>query len=348
MLAVPTPIVDQENLIPVSTPYHIKTTYSNFTHVMLSLWVWTGELTSIYYDDVPPNIILYKQKVSTTDTYVIFELDEYIKSYITPTFNYRADTVPTISDEGVYVQFQVDFFLNPSGPEATPIHRQTYSTKFATLGYNWNFEGQLELSDTPSFGPVSTVTGAHYDSKIRYINRSFNLSEDIEETSAVLSVSQFVPTTNLKCAKEPYLIVFLNKLGLFEYFQPYGKITISDAIKREDYTRTFRDPTTFSNSITHQVKQYNLDVKQSWVINTGLINESLGQKVEEILYSPMVYLIEFFDFRGTVSGYYNYFRQIPVIVTDTDFTRKTRLNDKSKISYNIKFEETTSKVRNIR
>ena len=100
----------------------------------------------------------------------------------------------------------------------------------------------------------------------------------------------------------------------------------------------------------------------------------MGQLVEEILYSPFVYLVEFgkelapvgtaitvdttlysvdttlisADNSGQLFGGYTTFRQIPVNVIDTDFGRKTRINDKNKINYNIRFEESTNKILNIR
>lgn len=102
------------------------------------------------------------------------------------------------------------------------------------------------------------------------------------------------------------------------------------------------------------------------------------EEVRQIVLSPKIYLI---DFLGDVQdnstvgitiddnftsidnliisidsmtvganylGYYKTHRQIPVILTDTDFQIKTRLNDKNKIDYNLKFEITTNLINDLR
>jgi hypothetical protein len=100
--------------------------------------------------------------------------------------------------------------------------------------------------------------------------------------------------------------------------------------------------------------------------------------VEELIYSPKIYLIRFkgdlelvttvgitidstlitidneiitIDNQTITAEYIGSFKthqQIPVIITDEDFTRKTRLNDKISIDYNLNFEETNNKILNIR
>ena len=45
-------------------------------------------------------------------------------------------------------------------------------------------------------------------------------------------------------------------------------------------------------------------------------------------------------------GYYSTYLQVPVTCIDTDFVKKTTINDKRDISYFFKFKETASKVKN--
>ena len=101
-------------------------------------------------------------------------------------------------------------------------------------------------------------------------------------------------------------------------------------------------------------------------------------QVEEIVYSPKVYLILFKgdvhttttvgitidnnyitidSLNTTIDGlsvgeeYLSFFKtqkQIPVIVTNSDMQRKTRVNDKKDINYNLIFERTTNKINDIR
>ena len=81
--------------------------------------------------------------------------------------------------------------------------------------------------------------------------------------------------------------------GLFEMFTPIGKITVSDKIESQTNNRVFRDPSTVDNSFQHSKLKDNLDVTQSYVINTGKLRETMVGLVEEIIYSPKVYLITF-------------------------------------------------------
>jgi hypothetical protein len=104
----------------------------------------------------------------------------------------------------------------------------------------------------------------------------------------------------------------------------------------------------------------------------------MSATVEELLYSSKVYLIKFKgDFQVSASvgvtvdstlisvdsinitvdsatvaagdvGFYKSYQQIPVVITDSDFDRKTRVNDKNEINFNIKFDETNNKINNIR
>ncbi len=117
---------------------------------------------------------------------------------------------------------------------------------------------------------------------------------------------------------------------------------------------------------------------QSYSINTGALSEDMNSTIEQIIYSPKIYLIKFKGDRQTTNtigitidntyitvddttitidsatvtqngnGFFKTHQQIPVTVTDTDFGRKTRMNDKNAIDYTINFEETTSKILNVR
>jgi len=159
---------------------------------------------------------------------------------------------------------------------------------------------------------------------------------------------------------------------------PNGKITVSSKIESETSNRTYRDPSNVDNTYQHSKLRDNLNVTQSYIINTGLITEDMDNLVEQIIYSPKVYLIKFkgdvnpettvgitvdntyitvddttitvdsTTVTGEYLGKYKTHQQIPVVVTDSDFLRKTRNNDRNSIDYNIKFEETNNKMLNIR
>jgi hypothetical protein len=112
------------------------------------------------------------------------------------------------------------------------------------------------------------------------------------------------------------------------------------------------------------------EILKSYQINTDYIDESVNDVIEEIIYSPAIYLVKFLgdyqeaitpitidstlvtidntnitiDSQGGDPTKYKTFQQIPVICTTENFEPKTGLNDRNKIEYTLSFEETTSKI----
>jgi hypothetical protein len=253
------------------------------------------------------------------------------------------------------------------------------------LGYKWNYEQNL-------FNPINISTGGslgfagsynkYYNPRIHnYIAQNFDLTKSLETaTSAnVISVTDVTPPAGyLRCSQENYLIVYLNKVGLFEMFTPHGKVSVTSKIESETSNRSFRNPTYVDNNFMHsEIRNVN-SVIQSYAINTGLLRPDMVAQVEELIYSPKVYLIEFKgdlnitttegvtidntyitidDLNTSIDGlsvtdeylaYFKTHRQIPVTVTNSDFERKVRLNNRNAIDFTINFKETNSKINNIR
>ena len=101
-------------------------------------------------------------------------------------------------------------------------------------------------------------------------------------------------------------------------------------------------------------------------------------QVEDVIFSPLIYLIEFSGLAYTAVevgltvdsttvtvdsttitadattttvedvGFYSDFKQIPVTCENTNFINKSRLNDKGKINYNLEFDATIGRINNLR
>jgi hypothetical protein len=114
------------------------------------------------------------------------------------------------------------------------------------------------------------------------------------------------------------------------------------------------------------------------VINSGDLHETMTDQIEEVILSPLVYLLEFTGEvfttiqvgltvdsttvtvdsttytvdNDTVTnadlGYYSTFKQIPVTNENNSFVKKNRLNDKGKINYDLNFDVTMSRINNLR
>lgn len=371
MQVVPTEITSLDRVDFVGSPKHILSTNDTETHnsVLIKLWIWSGDLLTPYTDNSQPTITGSIGKVSASDNYISIEVSEYIKPYINPKliFNFGSTTT---TGEGVYYQYELHQYNG-----STLVSVVKPSTRFATLGYNYNYEGEKPFNyNRGSFGYYDTDIQKYYSPYLRYFDANINLTGVTNTESMIIRTPAVYESANERCSSDPMLIIYLNKLGLWDTFTPTGKITISNSFKREKYNRGFRNPSSVNQNIEHQSTQYNINNIQSFIVNTGSITEQMGQLVEEILDSSKIYLVSFKPIGSTLTvdntyitidntlitvdreyletiypGTESYiYRQIPVIVTDNDFLRKTRLNDRALINYNIKFEEASSKINNLR
>lgn len=365
-----------------NSPIHLRLQNAAKDNTILSavvyLWIWNGAQNKVLGS---PNVTLVSDKISGSDDYINFEIADQIKSYLVsplnapntnqPTFVYNELTNPTITGQGVFWQVITDI------TSVAGTVRSNYRTSFATLGYRFNYEQNYIANDG-----FQTNVNRYYNPKIHnYISQSFNLTNPYATatTANMITTTNITPTAEqLRCSKDGILIAYINKDGLWDLFTPNGKVTIASKLKDETSNLGFRDPSRVDNSFTHSKMRDNIEVTQNYVVNTGLIDENMAKLVEQIIYSPKVYLVKFKgDYQTSITlgttidstyitidntnitidsatvseeyqGFYKTHVQIPVIVTDNDFMLKTRINDKSKIDYNIKFDETNNKINNIR
>lgn len=380
-----TAISNENQIYFCNSPIHLRLqnalTDASIQSVLVYLYMWRGSQNA---PPETPNVTLSKTKVSQSDTYINLEISDYLKSFLIgddnqPNFAFNELDVPAITGQGVFWQVVAEI----TSTDATVTTQ--YQTNFVTLGYRYNYEqNAIRNNGVTPYGSLGFQQNISkwFNPKVKnYFNQNFDLTKTIEEatTSNIIVYTDYEPTSaQQRCTLDPTIIVYLNKLGLWEQFTPQGKIVVSSKIDSDTSNRGFRDPSQIDNSYIHSKMRTNLDVTQTWMINTGRLDESDVQAVEEIILSPKVYLIRFKgdvyypdeigvtvdstyitvdDTTITVDnktvaigdvGYFKTFQQIPVIVTDSDFGRKTRLNDKNAIDYNIKFDETNNKINNIR
>lgn len=389
-VGVRTDISTADKITFCGSPIHLKiqniakdtTIQSAFVY----LWIWNGNQNKTLGS---PNFSLKKTKVSASDNYINFQVADLIRSFLEspsnatntnqPNFAYNESTPPAITGQGVFWQIQAE--VTSTGGTVL----QNYWTNFATLGYRWNYEqtftGDNGVNPNGVDGFIRSINKWYNPQIHDYFSQDFNFTKTVATaTSAnIINFNSVTPVSQWsKCSRDPYLIIFLNKLGLWETFTPFGKTTVNSKVSRDTAVKGFRDPSNIDNSYTHSKNQNTIEVVQSYNINTGLLDETMINTIEQLVYSPKIYLIAF---KGdtqdtttvgitiddtfvtiddtnitidsqTVTGeylrFYKTHRQIPVIITDEDFTRKTRVNDTNKIEYNIKFEETNSKINDIR
>lgn len=379
-----TPIETATDVSFCSSPLHL--TFQNSSgdatlqKVTVYLWVWTGAQNKTLGS---PNYILKKDKISASDKYIQLEITDLVKPFIKPTFYYNiAGVEPNINGQGVFWQIVADI------ESVASIVQTNYRTSFCTLGYRWNYEQTAyygwNSNGVQRYGSLLFPENVNlkYDPRVPiYFTQDFDFTKTVATatTDNIIAKSTVTPTdAQWKCQKDPTLIVYLDKRGLYEVFTPFGKITVPTKIDNQITNKSYRNPQYVDTFFQHLKAKNNIDVSQSYIINTGALSQGDVQVIEEILYSPLVILIKFsggvytstqigttidsttitiddtditidsVTVTETIVGKYDLHYQIPVVVTDSDFVRKTRLNDKNEVNYNIKFEETTSKILDIR
>lgn len=350
------------------------------------LWIWNGAQNKTLG---APNRTLFKKKISASDTYINFEVADYIRAFLEnpdnapntnqPNFAFNLFSEAAITGQGVFWQIVADI-TSTAGTV-----RHNYWSNFSTLGYRWSYEqnslGNNGISPNGSTGFLGAVKKWYSPKVSQYFTQTFNLTNLVSTATTANMITRTPvtpPSAWTRCALDAALIVYLNKLGLWEIFTPHGKITASSSISSSEQNKSYRDPSRLDTTFQHSKLRTNLDAVQSWTINTGSLTEDMINDVEQILYSPKVYLIKFNGdiqesstvgitidstlitidntnitidsetIAGEFIGNYKSYEQIPVIVKDSDFTRKNRINDKNAIDYNIKFEETNNKILDIR
>lgn len=385
-----TAIDDVSQITFANSPIHLRLQNAaqdnTIESALVYVWIWNGAQNKTLGD---PNLVLSKSKVSASDTYINFQIADYIKAFIEnpsnapntnqPNFAYNEAITPATTGLGVFWQIVTDI-TSTAGTVRT-----NYETNFATLGYRWNYEQRLAGNNGVSAGGSTGFLKAStqwYNTKIaHYIEQSFDLTKTVSEANAgnlITTTPVTPPASWSRCSRDSSLIVYLNKLGLWQMFTPHGKIAVNSDVEAEQQNKSYRDPSQIDNTYAHSKLKSQPDVTQAYAINTGSLTEDMIDQVEEIIYSPKIYLILF---KGDVQSAANVgttidstlvsiddtnitidsetigaelvgklksFQQVPVISMDKTFTRKTRINDKNEINYVLRFEETTNKILDIR
>tara|TARA_R100001509_G_scaffold85210_1_gene48512 strand:+ start:309 stop:1436 length:1128 start_codon:yes stop_codon:yes gene_type:complete len=155
-----------------------------------------------------------------------------------------------------------------------------------------------------------------------------------------------------ECKFSPYKCVFLNRWGAFETFYFFKKSTSSLESKNETFNKSIFAANTITSSLVggvctpastyntysttdHSMQTFNSNAKQSLVLNTGFIKESMNITLEEILVSEFIWLV---DSSNNV---------FPSILKESNLQTKTSLNDRL-INYTMNFEMSFDYINNVR
>ena len=326
---------------------------------------------------------LDKARVSNDDNYVSFEIQDYLKNDLVrkdnfnnvdfPVLLYNNTAMPYV--QGMCLFYKYSYYAYDENVNTAAIN---VTDKVATLGYRWGVEMNpfygSYVGNANGFNVAETPIKRYAEFIPYYAKQEFVFGSNRTSNNFIVT-NQIVPS-NLECSKEPLLFIYLDRNGLFQYITIFGKITINDEAKKQESAKVFRDSTLINTSSTHFKNTSIEEVYQTYTVNTGVLNETMNALIEELIYSPKIYLVRFFGIKFTTAdigltvdtttitidntditidattitvddvGYYSTYSQVPVTCVDNDFVKKTLINDKHEISYTLKFKETASKIKN--
>ena len=348
---------------------------SSIQSATIEVYIWRG----FQQADLPlsPNIVFNNiKKISPQDKYIAIELHNEIKAFITasnlnknnPQWAYNTTSAPTTAGEGVY--FHIVYKVDAESVKQL-------GTYFATSGYRYNFE--QKGGAYTGYDDIETLRkyafGINYDKSTIALNTV--VATSYSGVGGMILQQSINPAERNKQTGVTSLIAYVNRLGLWDTFTPFGKFVESIDTKRDEFSSSFRDPLNVNSQIQHLKQTGAPRGVRKFQVNTGLIDENNNYQIREILQSSKIYLVIFGDdvFQSIQTGitvdstvvtvdnttitvdsdvvteadlgFYSKFTQIPVKNSTTNFLKKTRLNDKSSISYNLEFEETNNFINSI-
>ena len=129
-------------------------------------------------------------------------------------------------------------------------------------------------------------------------------------------------------------VIFVNRHGALQKVNFFLKSTESVAVQREELkTNTLTTGGTYSVN-NHQYKNRNINSRETIILNSGYVNDSYNQVIEEILISPRCWIFK-------DNAY------LPIVPQDSGVTFQTSLNDRL-ANYTMTFKFAFDKINTIR
>ena len=338
--------------INIRSPFYYKLTNANLASADLSVKIGTGLVTSAV-----ERYELNKTELGTNN-YVVFELSELIRDYITTEFSgynnepvwVRIDYIIYNSAGGVVSSGQDDYLALSGYTEFSDgINSQGSRNKLFSNNKIFIPDGETlvvpvfseDVADVTFQGATTTVvtttSTSDTDSKIAYasVNLSSvgNVSNVLIET---ITGDINVPVEVIDCSKyNPLKVTFYNKHGALQDLFFFAKNIESVSRTAETYKSSVYNAGTNSYSTTqHQYTNLNVTGRERITLNTGYVSQDYNEPIKELMMSEKVWLTQ----GGTV---------YPIQVQTSSVEFKNRLND-SLVAYTIEAQYAFDAVQNVR
>jgi len=367
--------------ININSPVYLKIENSaGLTSCNLTLAIYSGAFQS----SPSTTYELVKNEVANNN-YVIFEIGELIKDYITYSFsgtfgsngvNVWVQTTATPKEgstsrpaiSSIYLAFdgvgyfEEGFDITSSSNSTTTQTLTRHKGSVTKLMSNTKiFREAQEVLYIPVLANLSvnsgsdTLTGAttvnfkNGGTTVSSVTVSTGVSnsnsaiEYATSTTATLTSVDIVTggsTETIEIEEQPcnrftnLPVVFVNKSGALQKVNFFLKSIESVNVQKDEFkSNTLTTGATYSIN-NHQYKNRNINSRETIILNTGYVNDSYNQVIEQILTSKRCWLFKDNQY-------------LPVIPQDQNVTFRTSLNDRL-ANYTMTFKFAFDKLNTIR
>lgn len=318
---------------------YIYTDY--YTEAVDAVWVW---IEHIFYDGINGTGSILSG--GGTNYFLAIDGFGYFEEGINPRQSIDPDDesyTPMLLQDNLTVYFVPGEEIKlPFFSEAEPNVDFTFSggaaVEWQTLDDFWE---TYEAPWNSSLDDVQIEDSTDSLEKIQYIGIFPTTGIKTGDTAVITSTTgndqtQTVTFKSLCAGKYPDVrIVFYNKYGAIQDLWSHKKSVKTLNTTSESYNRNIMDYGTLDYSVyKHATSRFDVNGRESIVVNTDFMDESINEPVKQLLLSEQVWL-EIGD------------DTFPVVIKTSSLTEKTSVNDKM-IQYTFEFEYAYDKVQNIR
>jgi len=164
---------------------------------------------------------------------------------------------------------------------------------------------------------------------ISYINVDVSLATNEDFIEVAYNGETITLLITDECRYTPLNFYFINKDGAQQTITFFKKKTDSLSVTSEDFESDRGQP---ANGF-HQFVKYNTNARKSFKINTGFVDESMNETMQQLYLSDKVWVVE----NGIVT---------PVNLKSTSLEFKTRQNDRL-INYQAEFNYSFNEINTI-
>lgn len=345
----------------INIPFEFETT----TSAVIDLYIWSGDLTvvpgtptysftqirpSVDYEEFNVDISeVIREKlnpvpnIDTTLTTQVIDGSEDGAKWIKYIVTYVDDTNSIADIEGTFSA--VDGFgyysegVNPTKPTddvlTSAIYRKT--ERGQPILFPFTNDGTITNIDIDSgliaANEVITPSAESTDfTQYICVDSSIEVADEYITITTHPAGDEYVYELVDECKYNPKTVYFKNRYGKYDQLTMFKKSSTKMTVEKKQFVNNYISAGTYDSTV-HQIKDLNIQAKESIGLNSGYITEGENELYKQMLLSDKIFFYENDLF-------------IPIRVTTKSIEYKTRVNDKL-VKYSIDFEYAYNTIQNV-